>query len=639
MSYWLFCDDKLPLITCSETTYNCMKGENFHGSSLKAHSFKIGCLFSVRLVNKSTCLKRTSLTEKMILYFLALGICSIVITGFFSFYTARKALLKRTYDQLTSLRLTRQSLIERFIADRLNETAFLAESSEVGNYIGNRTPGTATQFNHKMEWLKVSGYYSGYILFDEKGEFVVGDLFHDSCNLEGVNINKAIKASANIDPFMVDYHQTSIHTNCLLSVSGNIQHGESKGFLALIIKPGMIDSLMLVVNPNHGLGYSGETYLVGQDYLMRSQSRFIKQSVMTTIVTTQPVMEALENREGIIQASDYRGVDVLSSYGRLSAGGLNWAILAELDYKEATASVYAIRNHILLLTVLTGVAFFILTYIISNQITRPLKRLMKAAIEIGEGKINEPIVVESNDETGELTEAFNSMVISLRHKDDALKLERINRVKSSIDGQDTERQRLSRELHDSIGQSLIGIRLRLAAFEHQLIPDKIKAVIEITDELIDEVRAISNALMPPSLAEFGLMSAIHNLCNTLSETYRIDITSEGEIPAKIFGRKPTLYLFRIIQESLYNAAHHSECKKIKLYLSLADDLMNISIRDDGKGFDPCICEAKGQGLNNIKERVSLLKGKFTIESAPGKGTLVLLEIPVNKSVYDKSFSG
>jgi len=119
--------------------------------------------------------KRTSLTEKMILYFLALGIGSIIVTGYFSFFTARSALLERTYLQLTSVRIAKQGMIERFLEDRLRETSFftssedaikLAEALLSGN---NKYTDTLVE---KTNWFLASGYYSGFIILDKSGKIL-----------------------------------------------------------------------------------------------------------------------------------------------------------------------------------------------------------------------------------------------------------------------------------------------------------------------------------------------------------------------------------------------------------------------------------------------------------------------------------
>jgi signal transduction histidine kinase len=550
----------------------------------------------------------------MILYFLALGIGSIVITGLFSFNSARRALMERSYNQLTSIRLTRKAAIERFFTDRLTETAFLARSGG------------------GLEQLAVPDYYSGCLPSADAARLVI-----ETESQNAASPSKGQNPKGPDKPFILDYRNEQDTNKQLLSVCRI--NGTSE-VLALVIRQDLIDSMMLEVSPSHGLGHSGETYLVGPDYLMRTSSRFISNSMMNTRVATAPAELALKGHEGIILAEDYRGIKVLSSYGRIDVPGLNWLILAEIDYMEATASINVIRNNIIMLSLLTALALFILTYTISKRITRPLVRLTKAAADLGSGTMDAPLPVESQDETGELTEAFNQMRVSLRLKDEALKAERINRVKSAIDGQDQERQRLSRELHDGIGQGIIGVRLRLAALEKD-VPEKIReslrSVIEINDNLIDEVRTASNALMPPALAEFGLLPAVRSIGHNISDAYGIDTRVEGEFPSGLFGRKPVLYIFRIIQEAMNNAAKHSGAEMILVSLEVTNEMLTIKITDNGKGFDTDTA-CNGHGLLNMKERVSLLKGCISMASSPS-GTTVTIEIPVNKLLYDKIISG
>ncbi len=389
---------------------------------------------------------------------------------------------------------------------------------------------------------------------------------------------------------------------------------------------------------NGGFGHSGETYMVGSDGLMRSQSRFIQSSIMTINVKSDAINSTLGGTgEAII--TDYRGIKVLSSFGKVSIEGLDWTIISEIDYQEAIAPVNAIRNSIMLLTVIAAVIFFIITYLISLKITAPLIRLKNAAVELGEGNYTGQLTDVSNDEIGELTEAFNKMTVKLLEKDAALKTEKYNRLRSTIDGQDLERQRLSRELHDGIGQNLIAIRLKLGAIEDNLSiqeNEKIKTAIVMADNLIDEVRAISNALMPPALHEFGLNSAVRQLCNTLNESKGIAIDFQGEISGTNLSRKSRLYIFRVIQEIINNVAKHSEADKFTIFAETKDEALTISISDNGKGFNEgSPCSSSGHGLSNIKERIDLIKGSLTLNSSEGNGTQFKITIPVNKPQNDK----
>jgi len=577
----------------------------------------------------------------MVLYFLALGIGSIVTTGMFSFFSARKALLERTYDQLTSIRLARKTQIENFFSERLRETEFYAASdavirlvSELSRYNRHEiTSFPAPDFGSFPD----SAFYSGYAIFDPTGKVLIKNDPDSSVNqLHFIDIQLLI-VNGTKKSFIVDYTGSgSSSIGQLLSVSAVEANGITSAYLALIIRSGKTNDFMLEVGPANGLGYSGETYLVGPDQLMRSQSRFIPNSIMRTKVTTQPVEKALAGGSGIIQVNDYRGIEVLSSFGPVNIGGLNWVILAEIDYREATSAIYPIRNSIMFLTIFTGIAFFIISFMISRSITRPLKKLKDAAVELGEGRSVPVVKIQADDEIGALTDAFNRMAININEKDEALKAERHIRLRSAIDGQDQERQRLSREMHDGIGQSMIAVRLRLGALENrvpEIIRHELQTVIAMADNLIDEVRAISNALMPPALAEFGLTAAIRNLCNNLTGNYGIETSFDGDIPGQLMGKKARLYIFRIFQEALNNVSKHSGATTLKIECHSKGNTLCFIITDNGKGMDlNTACSSKGHGLNNIRERASLLKGEATILSSPGSGTTIQIEIPINKSM-------
>ena len=586
-------------------------------------------------------MKRTTLTEKMVLYFLALGIGSIVITGMFSFFSARKALLERTYDQLTSIRLARKTQIENFFSERMRETEFYATSDAVIRLVSN----TLLKSPHELISFPVpdfgsfpdSAFYSGYVILDPRGIVLIKNDPDSALNQSQIDDFHLFTGNGTQRSFMVDYPGSGNRSfSQLLSVSAVDVTGKTVAYLALIVRSEKTNDFMLEVGPANGLGYSGETYLVGPDHLMRSQSRFIPNSIMRTKVSTKPVEKALAGASGIAQVNDYRGIEVLSSFGPVNIGGLSWVILAEIDYREATSAIYPIRNSIMFLTIFTGIAFFIISFMISSSITRPLKKLKDAAVELGEGRSVPMVKIQADDEIGALTDAFNRMAININEKDEALKAERHIRLRSAIDGQDQERQRLSREMHDGIGQSMIAVRLRLGALENR-VPEitrhELQTIIAMADNLIDEVRAISNALMPPALAEFGLTTAIRNLCNNLTGNYGIETTFGGDIPGQVLGKKARLYIFRIFQEALNNVSKHSGATIVKIECHQKGNLLCFSITDNGKGMDlNTACSSSGHGLNNIRERASLLKGEATILSSPGSGTTIQIEIPINKSM-------
>jgi signal transduction histidine kinase len=390
---------------------------------------------------------------------------------------------------------------------------------------------------------------------------------------------------------------------------------------------------MLEQNPNDGLGVSGESYLVGSDKLMRSISRFQQNSIMKTRVSTQGVEKAFGDTTGTSVKNDYRGVKVLSSFSKLNVPGLDWVILAEIDYAEATKSIYFIRNNILILTILVAFVVFIISSVFSKRIILPLIKLNDAASNIKSGNLNVRLSSTAHNEIGQLTDSFNSMAESLREKDAELNNERNKRITAMINGQELERQRLSRELHDGLGQSLIALKLKLETIQGKDICALNKTVKEVKssfDGTINEIRRISNDLMPAVLIEFGLITALKNICDDINENLKIELLCNYDGKFTDLNDKTSIYIYRIMQEALNNIIKHSKATHAEVNISRKQDFIKIMIMDNGKGLDFEHSSINtGNGIPNIKERVRLLDGEINFISQPGKGTQIRIDIPIN----------
>ncbi|MBK8484121.1 MAG: ATP-binding protein [Saprospiraceae bacterium] len=205
-------------------------------------------------------------------------------------------------------------------------------------------------------------------------------------------------------------------------------------------------------------------------------------------------------------------------------------------------------------------------------------------------------------------------------------------MQSMIDGQESERERIAQDLHDSLGGLLSTIKLRFDKLVHeQKITERedFNKLYYLIDIACDEVRSISNDLKPGSLEKLGLIEAIRDLLNR----YKLD--HGPNIIFQYFGfEKPgtiesntALNIYRVIQELVNNSIKHANCKEIFVQIRKSAYEMTISVEDDGNGFDPETVK-KGMGLENIRSRINYLKGEFNIESSDNQGTLFLVQIPV-----------
>ncbi len=294
--------------------------------------------------------------------------------------------------------------------------------------------------------------------------------------------------------------------------------------------------------------------------------------------------------------------------------------------------IYSIRNSILLISILIATSVFVFAFLVSRRITQPLKKLQKASEQIGTGNYAVNLKVSSVDEIGLLTETFNTMTSQLRKQAKEIEAEKIKRVSSLIDGQEMERQRLSRDLHDSLGQSILAVKIKLEQAKNTNI-EKNQQIIHETQELlketINEIRNITNNLMPPVLEAFGIVQGLKNLCKDTEMNTGIKITFKGEnIPDSLDSRLQ-IFLYRISQEAINNITKHSLATEATIKISFHQNLIFLTIADNGRGFDAGKNDLQGNGIMNINERVQLLKGKCNINSSIGKGTEITIEIPVD----------
>lgn len=200
-----------------------------------------------------------------------------------------------------------------------------------------------------------------------------------------------------------------------------------------------------------------------------------------------------------------------------------------------------------------------------------------------------------------------------------------------IDVQEAERRIIALELHDQIGQILTGLKLklemlaRLPAVEAQPRLDEAQTLV---NELITRTRELSLNLRPATLDHLGLLSALlrHFRHYTSQTNVRVDFRHSG-LEGKRFAPEFETAAFRIVQEALTNAARHSEAKEVIVMLRADEETLEIQITDYGKGFDAETVLAAGQssGLTGMRERASLLGGKFCIESNDGAGTHLTVE--------------
>jgi signal transduction histidine kinase len=205
--------------------------------------------------------------------------------------------------------------------------------------------------------------------------------------------------------------------------------------------------------------------------------------------------------------------------------------------------------------------------------------------------------------------------------------------------QETERRRMSRELHDELMQSLAGLKLGLSFIESQLrggqipVMEECKSLSHHIDAMIENVRRLSRDLSPLLLEDLGLSAALRWLINNLAKNYNIKTLVDIPSIDHLFPKESRIMIYRICQEALTNIGKHAQASNLIVAIQCQNGSATFSLEDDGKGFDLYQVVSKssverGLGLMTMDERVRLLGGSLDIQSQEGKGTRLSFVIPI-----------
>lgn len=197
-----------------------------------------------------------------------------------------------------------------------------------------------------------------------------------------------------------------------------------------------------------------------------------------------------------------------------------------------------------------------------------------------------------------------------------------------------ERQRLAREIHDTLAQGFAGIVVHLETAE-QLDPLRtspakphLDLARSVARDNLEEARRMLQALRPEILEQRGLPEALDRVCDDWSR--RTGVPADLEVTGNALPLHPDieLTLLRATQESLSNIAKHAGARSVTVTLSYMEDVIVLDVQDDGRGFAPAMAGGRGYGLTGMRERAAYLQGSFSVESTPDEGTTVSLSLPV-----------
>ena len=255
--------------------------------------------------------------------------------------------------------------------------------------------------------------------------------------------------------------------------------------------------------------------------------------------------------------------------------------------------------------------------------------------EIAKRKVVEQALRQSERNTSRLLEQSRRLQTQLR-----LLSRRV------LSAQEEERKRISRELHDVIAQMLTGINVRLATLKIEAasntkgLTKSISQTQRLVEKSVNIVHRFACELRPAVLDDLGLIPALHSFMKSFTEETGIRVSLAAFAGVEKLSNAKRTVLYRVAHEALTNVARHAQASRVETSIQRLPKAVCMQIKDNGKGFDLqrvlFVGRCKRLGLLGIRERVAMVGGKLTVESAPGKGTIIHTQIPVNNDAKEHS---
>jgi two-component system sensor histidine kinase UhpB len=231
--------------------------------------------------------------------------------------------------------------------------------------------------------------------------------------------------------------------------------------------------------------------------------------------------------------------------------------------------------------------------------------------------------VSGEPDVAALAQTFNDML-------DRLESERRESARRALMVQEGERQRIARELHDEIGQTLTGVMLQVESLAAVIPDERREQLAELRETArhgTEDVRRIARRLRPEALEDLGLQSALAALAGRIGERAEIRIVRRLD-PHLPLSSQQELVVYRVAQEALTNVARHAGADRAQLRLERHGSAAVLTVRDDGRGLDPDD-DSSSHGIRGMRERAMLIGADLAVGPAPGRGTEVRLTVPLD----------
>lgn len=551
---------------------------------------------------------------KLILIFFLLS-AGILALGYL-YYVDQKARFQREIEaQLNAIADLKVKQITAWRRERLHDAMLIFDdpisADEVNAWLrGKAPPGQEEEIMHRLQALK-QDMYTSIRLLDTRGKVRMA-IPENKRELTPFIEELVQEALASGKVIFSDLHfnqEKQIRLNLVVPMHF---HKDGKkiiaGVVVLCIDPEQL--LFPIIQSWPTASATAESALVrreGNELVYLNDLRHRQDTALTLrLPLTEkllPAAKAVQGKEEITPGIDYRGVPVLAATRAIP--GSPWFLVTKIDAAEVSAPIKErFQLMALILVALIAMAGSGTALIWRNREVHHYRQMY-----------------EAERERQDLQRFLSSQLLVI---------------------QENERRRISRELHDDLGVSLMVLKFHLRSIESGLTKTKagvraeFQSLFPYLDGVIANVRKLSWDLSAGSLEELGLASAIKNLLGEFSQQYEV-LWSPAELEeiGDSFSSLAQISIYRIFQESLANIGRHAQASRISVNIEKQEGKVSFTLEDNGRGFDSNRVYdreggAKGIGLATMKERAFLAGGFLTISSRPGAGTKISFSIPIDQ---------
>ena len=601
--------------------------------------------------------------QKRIIVSILLSVFIILVSlGLVSYYHIQNT-IERSYDSRLSEAKIIATSIDHILEENLTRLYDISLSDKIDITDNNWAP--------EQSALKAAYYYSifsdGVFLLDTLGNVLLSYPPREGWTVNLLGIPPVSKVISDMRPvisgvFTMEPTRRKVifalvplrnRNGEVIGTAGGLidpTHYQFTRILAAIVAEKstnieLVDSLGIVIASNHP-----ESILSGIDH-NKFLSRLIAERKSTVATCHRCHASGREKQK--------RTEDILV-FAPLNLAP--WGVALRVPKNIVYAPSTALEEGFLMLGIIALASAFVLALGMSKSIVKPVQQLIRATARIARGDLSEPVIIESADEIGTLSQSFDDMREKLAASLDSIQrqnldLEQRVRERTSqleekqvvnttllrklITSQEDERKRIARELHDESLQTLSALlmNIELCRLHPDMITtEKVSVMKDIVTKVINEMTKIIQNLRPTVLDDLGFEAGIVWLIDRnlkekgISCTMNLQDLVEDRLPPEL-----QVTLFRIFQEVTSNIARHARARNVSITMRNDEKAFSMSIEDDGTGFDTeSIFEntltGRGLGILGMKERAAQVNGTLTVHSKPNQGTTVLCTVPLTTEV-------